>query len=188
MESRGKRGACCRLATWADTTQEVRLGCPATLPPGEESAPVHCYWCSWGGCLKGAGQHTAPPCPGGGGQGAPGGTRSLWKSWYFCLLRSHLLSLPKPSVPLFVLSPPPPLEKNFFWSMRLCLFCILSHLMFTWQLPPSKPTFLGRVPACAGARQKCLRTFLLPRPLNGCTDLKTLLSSPMKKGKLGVAE
>lgn len=46
----------------------------AAGPPcrrGKESAPVYCYCCSWGGCLKGTGQHTAPPCPGGGGAKEP---------------------------------------------------------------------------------------------------------------------
>lgn len=160
----------------------------AAPPPScgrKQSVPVCYYLHSWGGGLRRHWEHTAPPCPGRGGQGAWGGSPTACGNWDFCLHRSCLLTLPKLSVPIFVFSPPPPPEKNFFWSMRLCLFCILSHLMFTWQLPPPKPRFLSRCLLCAGARQKCLRTFLLPCPLNGCTDLEDTAEFTNEETKAG---
>ena len=126
-------------------------GLPRHLPAGEGERARELLPALLGRRLEG---HGTTPCSSLSrwrGPRSPGGTHSLCKSGYFCLQRSCLLSLPKPSVTIFVFSPPPPLEKNFFWSMRLCLFCILSHLMFTWQLPPPKPRLLGPEPACAGA-------------------------------------
>ena len=109
---------------------------------------------------------------------------SLWK----------LLSLPpslmsavfaKAQCPHLCILPSSTPEKTFFWSVRLGLFCILSHLMFTWQLPPPKPRLLSRCLLGAGARPKCLRTFLLPCPLNGCTDLEDTAEFTNEETKAG---
>ena len=60
-------------AGWPPGQTLSRKSGRAAPPPsrrGKESAPVNCYLRSWGGGLKDTGQYTAPPCPGGGGQGA----------------------------------------------------------------------------------------------------------------------
>ena len=83
----------------------------AAPPPScgrKESVPVRYYLHSWGGGLRRHWEHTAPPCPGRGGQGAWGGPPTACGNCYFCLHRSCLLFLPKLSVPIFVFSPPPP--------------------------------------------------------------------------------